>query len=81
MIRIRHHPRHQQSHQPRWQFLLRYEHLAGVTVSNERRWRSILHISCLIERLIRHAGITAQVGNSVGTGTESALREAFGVIE
>lgn len=23
------------------QFLLRYEHLAGVTVSNERRWRSM----------------------------------------
>jgi transcriptional regulatory protein LevR len=34
------------------QFLLRYEHLAGCDVPNDRKVALYVHISCLIERLI-----------------------------
>ncbi len=63
------------------QFLLRYEHLAGVTVSNERKVALYVHISCLIERLIRHAGITAYSGQQCPEQELNRLREAFSVIE
>lgn len=63
------------------QFLLRYEHLAGVTVSNERKVALYVHISCLIERLIRHAGITAWSGQQCPEQELNRLREAFSVIE
>ncbi|KAB0142833.1 PRD domain-containing protein, partial [Escherichia coli] len=63
------------------QFLLRYEHLAGVTVSNERKVALYVHISCLIERLIRHAGIAAWSGQQCPEQELNRLREAFSVIE
>lgn len=63
------------------QFLLRYEQLAGQIVSNERKVALYVHISCLIERLIRNAGITAHSGHQCPEHELNMLREAFSVIE
>lgn len=63
------------------QFLLRYEHLTGQTVSNERKVSLYVHISCLIERLIRHAAITTDSGQQCPEHELNVLREAFSVIE
>ncbi|HFZ8994909.1 TPA: sigma 54-interacting transcriptional regulator [Citrobacter freundii] len=63
------------------QFLMRYEYLTGTTVSNERKVALYVHISCLIERLIRHAGITTHSGQQCPEHALKLLREAFSVIE
>ena len=63
------------------QFLLRYEHLAGYEVPNERKVALYVHISCLIERLIRHASPTHYAGRQCPERELATLREAFSVIE
>lgn len=63
------------------QFLLRYEHLAGYEVPNERKVALYVHISCLIERLIRHASPTHYSGRQCPERELATLREAFSVIE
>jgi Transcriptional antiterminator len=63
------------------QFLLRYEHLSGQSMTNERKVALYVHISCLIERLIRHAGITVDSGQQCPEYELNMLREAFSVIE
>ncbi|WP_194417523.1 sigma 54-interacting transcriptional regulator [Klebsiella quasipneumoniae] len=63
------------------QFLLRYEHLAGYEVPNERKVALYVHISCLIERLIRHASPTHYSGRQCPDRELATLREAFSVIE
>ncbi len=63
------------------QFLLRYEHLAGRDVPNDRKVALYVHISCLIERLIRHASQPNTLEGSVRIASWLALREAFSVIE
>ena len=63
------------------QFLLRYEHLAGLTLSNDRKVALYIHISCLIERLIRQAAIQRYSGPQRPSRALNALREALSVIE
>lgn len=63
------------------QFLLRYEHLAGRDVPNDRKVALYVHISCLIERLIRHASPAQYTGGQCPDRELATLREAFSVIE
>ncbi|NCB61189.1 MAG: PRD domain-containing protein, partial [Gammaproteobacteria bacterium] len=63
------------------QFLLRYEHLAGCDVPNDRKVALYVHISCLIERLIRNASPTYYSGRQCPQSELLILREAFSVIE
>ncbi|MDU4093238.1 MAG: sigma 54-interacting transcriptional regulator [Pantoea sp.] len=63
------------------QFLLRYEHLAGLALTNDRKVALYIHISCLIERLIRQAAIQRYRGPQRPSQALNALREAFSVIE
>lgn len=63
------------------QFLLRYEHLAGCQVANDRKVALYVHISCLIERLIRNASPTHDAGKQCPESELVILREAFSVIE
>ena len=63
------------------QFLLRYEHLAGCDVPNDRKVALYVHISCLIERLIRHASPAQYTGGQCPDRELATLREAFSVIE
>jgi sigma-54 dependent transcriptional regulator of gfr operon len=63
------------------QFLLRYEHLAGRDVPNDRKVALYVHISCLIERLIRHASPSHYSGRQCPDRELATLREAFSVIE
>lgn len=63
------------------QFLLRYEHLAGCDVPNDRKVALYVHISCLIERLIRNASPSHYSGKQCPESELVILREAFSVIE
>lgn len=63
------------------QFLLRYEHLAGCDVPNDRKVALYVHISCLIERLIRNASPSHYSGRQCPESELVILREAFSVIE
>lgn len=63
------------------QFLLRYEHLAGCDVANDRKVALYVHISCLIERLIRNAPLTNYARRHCPESELAVLREAFSVIE
>lgn len=63
------------------QFLLRYEHLAGCDVPNDRKVALYVHISCLIERLIRNASPSHYSGRQCPQSELATLREAFSVIE
>ncbi len=63
------------------QFLLRYEHLAGLELTNDRKVALYIHISCLIERLIRQAAIECYSGAQRPSRQLNALREALSVIE
>lgn len=63
------------------QFLLRYEHLAGLELTNDRKVALYIHISCLIERLIRQAAIQRYSGAQRPSRQLNALREALSVIE
>lgn len=63
-------------------FLTRYEHLRGCEVANDRKVALYVHISCLIERLIRNAAIECYSGmGQCQTQELDVLREAFSVIE
>lgn len=64
-------------------FLLRYEHLSSQQVANDRKVALYVHISCLIERLIRHAAIQSYPASSNQCPQEQInwLRQAFSVIE
>lgn len=65
------------------QFLARYQHLAAIAVPNDRKVALYIHVSCLIERLIRKAAI--QTYSTCRAQCQrnylAALREAFSVIE
>ena len=63
------------------QFLLRYEHLAGCDVPNDRKVALYVHISCLIERLIRNASPSHYSGRQCPESELVILREGFSVIE
>ncbi|MEQ4530236.1 MAG: sigma 54-interacting transcriptional regulator [Mixta sp.] len=63
------------------QFLLRYEHLAGLELTNDRKVALYIHISCLIERLIRQTAIQHYSGPQRPSRQLNPLREAFSVIE
>lgn len=65
------------------QFLARYQHLAAINVPNDRKVALYIHVSCLIERLIRQAAIHSYAGRREQCQRNhlSALREAFSVIE
>ncbi len=64
------------------QFLARYEHLAGIEVANDRKVALYVHISCLIERLIRNTAIQRYSGSGQCQAHElDVLRDAFSVIE
>lgn len=65
------------------QFLARYQHLAAVTVPNDRKVALYIHVSCLIERLIRQAAIQSYAGRRAQCQRKhlAALCEAFSVIE
>jgi sigma-54 dependent transcriptional regulator of gfr operon len=63
------------------QFLLRYEHLAGLELTNDRKVALYIHISCLIERLIRQTAIQHYSGPQRPPRQLNPLREAFSVIE
>lgn len=63
------------------QFVFRYEHLAGCQVPNERKVALYVHISCLIERLIRNASPTTYAGRQCPESELALLRQAFSVIE
>ncbi|QHM73861.1 sigma 54-interacting transcriptional regulator [Mixta intestinalis] len=63
------------------QFLLRYEHLAGLQLTNDRKVALYIHISCLIERLIRQTAIQRYAGPERPLRQLNPLREAFSVIE
>ncbi|MFB2832017.1 sigma 54-interacting transcriptional regulator [Aeromonas jandaei] len=63
------------------QFLLRYEHLAGCDVPNDRKVALYVHISCLIERQIRNASPSHYSGRQCPQSELATLREAFSVIE
>ena len=63
------------------QFLLRYEHLAGLSLTNDRKVALYIHISCLIERLIRQTAIEHYSGPQRPSRQLNSLREAFSVIE
>ena len=63
------------------QFLLRYQHLAGLQLANDRKVALYIHISCLIERLIRQAAIQRYGGPQRPSRQLNPLREALSVIE
>lgn len=65
------------------QFLLRYERLADCQVANDRKVALYVHISCLIERLIRNAAIENYPVSDRQCPAEqlSWLQQAFSVIE
>lgn len=65
------------------QFLSRYQHLAGISVANDRKVALYIHVSCLIERLIRQAAIQHYAGSRPQCQRKHLpeLREAFSVIE
>lgn len=64
-------------------FLQRYEHLSSRTVANDRKVAIYVHISCLIERLIRNTAIQNYPSNGSQCPETQLkwLREAFSVIE
>ena len=62
-------------------FYLRYEHLAGCDVPNDRKVALYVHISCLIERLISNASPSHYSGKQCPESELVILREAFSVIE
>jgi sigma-54 dependent transcriptional regulator of gfr operon len=65
------------------QFLARYQHLTAITLPNDRKVALYIHVSCLIERLIRQAAIQSYAGcrGQCQRNHLAALREAFSVIE
>lgn len=65
------------------QFLTRYQHLTAIAVPNDRKVALYIHVSCLIERLIRQAAIQTYSGARLQCQRNHlpALREAFSVIE
>uniref|UniRef100_UPI00296EA089 PRD domain-containing protein n=1 Tax=Enterobacter sp. TaxID=42895 RepID=UPI00296EA089 len=65
------------------QFLTRYQHLTAMAVANDRKVALYIHVSCLIERLIRQAAIHNYAGHRAQCQRQHlpALREAFSVIE
>ena len=63
------------------QFVFRYEHLAGCQVPNKRKVALYVHISCLIERLIRNASPATYSGRQCPESELAILRQAFSVIE
>ncbi|KNC92140.1 sigma 54-interacting transcriptional regulator [Trabulsiella odontotermitis] len=63
------------------QFVFRYEHLAGCQVPNDRKVALYVHISCLIERLIRNASPGTYSGQQCPESELTLLRQAFSVIE
>ncbi|MFW0765367.1 sigma 54-interacting transcriptional regulator [Trabulsiella odontotermitis] len=63
------------------QFVFRYEHLAGCQVPNDRKVALYVHISCLIERLIRNASPGTYTGRQCPESELTLLRQAFSVIE
>ena len=63
------------------QFLLRYQHLVGLQLANDRKVALYIHISCLIERLIRQAAIQRYSGTQRPSRQLNPLREALSVIE
>lgn len=64
-------------------FLLYYEHLSGVRIASERKVSIYVHISCLIERLIRNTVIQSYPVSKQQCPPEqiNRLRQAFSVIE
>lgn len=66
-------------------FMRRLEELTGQKISNERKLALYVHVSCLIERLIRN--IPIEVYSGIGIKEEcrkeqlDRIKEAFGVIE
>ena len=65
------------------QFFVRYEHLAGTTLPNNKKVALYIHISCLIERLIRQAAIQSRPVTRAQCQRRHLipLRDAFSVIE
>ncbi len=64
------------------QFLLRYEQPGDLQVTNDKKVALYIHISCLIERLIRQVPIQNYSGQEQCQRQHLArLREAFSVIE
>ncbi|MBS0970968.1 sigma 54-interacting transcriptional regulator [Nissabacter archeti] len=65
------------------QFFMRYEHLTGMQIANDKKVALYIHISCLIERLIRQAAIQSWPVNREQCQRRYLipLREAFSVIE
>ncbi|GEL67033.1 sigma 54-interacting transcriptional regulator [Marinilactibacillus psychrotolerans] len=66
-------------------FMRRFEELTEQEIANERKIALYVHISCLIERLIRHETIETYSGISVGDQCQQnqfkKIKEAFSVIE
>ncbi len=64
-------------------FLTRYQHLTAIAVPNDRKVALYIHVSCLIERLIRQAAIHNYAGHRAQCQRQHlpALREAISVIE
>lgn len=63
------------------QFVLRYEHLAGCQIPNDRKVALYVHISCLIERLIRNASPASYSGRQCPESELADIKQAFSVIE
>ncbi len=53
----------------------------GAMYPNDRKVALYVHISCLIERLIRHASPAQYTGGQCPDRELATLREAFSVIE
>ncbi|NUU68393.1 sigma 54-interacting transcriptional regulator [Enterobacteriaceae bacterium BIT-l23] len=64
------------------QFLMRYEHPGDLQIANDKKVALYIHISCLIERLIRQASVENYSGRGECQRHHlDRLREAFSVIE